>query len=62
MSKRQEAELEAAELKMLRLSPGVTSMDRIRNESMHHKHLISTSVIAITGFHCSVNKSHFKGT
>ena len=32
MSKRQEAELEVAELKMLRFSLGVTRMDRIRNE------------------------------
>ncbi|KAI5612903.1 hypothetical protein C0J50_4635, partial [Silurus asotus] len=32
LSKRQEAELEVAELKMLRFSLGVTRMDRIRNE------------------------------
>ena len=32
MTKRQEAELEVAELKMLRFSLGVTRMDRIRNE------------------------------
>ncbi|KAK2899617.1 hypothetical protein Q8A73_012746 [Channa argus] len=32
LKKRQEAELEVAELKMLRLSLGVTRMDRIRNE------------------------------
>ncbi|KAI5618911.1 hypothetical protein C0J50_21582, partial [Silurus asotus] len=32
LSKRQEVELEVAELKMLRFSLGVTRMDRIRNE------------------------------
>lgn len=32
MTKRQEKELEVAELKMLRFSLGVTRMDRIRNE------------------------------
>ncbi|KAF7711996.1 hypothetical protein HF521_001007, partial [Silurus meridionalis] len=32
LSKRQEVELEVAELKMLRCSLGVTTMDRIRNE------------------------------
>ena len=32
LRKRQEAELEAAEMKMLRFSLGVTRMDRIRNE------------------------------
>ncbi|KAI5615975.1 hypothetical protein C0J50_8706, partial [Silurus asotus] len=32
LSKRQEVELEVAELKMLRFSLGVTSMDKIRNE------------------------------
>ncbi|KAI5608705.1 janus kinase and microtubule-interacting protein 3, partial [Silurus asotus] len=32
LSKRQEVELEVAELKMLMFSLGVTSMDRIRNE------------------------------
>ena len=32
LTKRQEAELEVAELKMLRFSLGVTRMDRIRNE------------------------------
>ncbi|KAI5088070.1 hypothetical protein C0J45_21613, partial [Silurus meridionalis] len=32
LSKRQEGELEVAELKMLRCSLGVTTMDRIRNE------------------------------
>ncbi|KAF7700826.1 hypothetical protein HF521_001991 [Silurus meridionalis] len=32
LSKRQEVELEGAELKMLRSSFGVTTMDRIRNE------------------------------
>ena len=32
MTKRQEAELEVAELKMLRFSLGVTRMDTIRNE------------------------------
>ena len=32
LKKRQEAELEVAELKMLRFSLGVTRMDRIRNE------------------------------
>ncbi|KAF7711253.1 hypothetical protein C0J45_0241, partial [Silurus meridionalis] len=32
LSKRQEVELEVAELKMLRFSFGVTRMDRIRNE------------------------------
>ncbi|KAI5612237.1 hypothetical protein C0J50_0905, partial [Silurus asotus] len=32
LSKRQEAELEVAELKMLRFSLGVTRMDKIRNE------------------------------
>jgi len=31
IGRRQEAELEMAELKMLRLSLGVTRMDRIRN-------------------------------
>ncbi len=34
LSKRQEAELEVAEFKMLRFSLGVTRMDRIRNESI----------------------------
>ncbi|KAK2891434.1 hypothetical protein Q8A73_017099 [Channa argus] len=34
LKKRQEAELEVAELKMLRFSLGVTRMDRIRNEDM----------------------------
>ena len=32
LTKRQEAEMEVAELKMLRLSLGVTIMDKIRNE------------------------------
>ena len=32
LTKRQEAEMEVAELKMLRFSLGVTSMDTIRNE------------------------------
>ena len=32
LTKRQEVELEVAELKMLRFSLGVTRMDRIRNE------------------------------
>ena len=32
LRKRQEAELEVAEVKMLRFSLGVTRMDRIRNE------------------------------
>ena len=32
LTKRQEAEMEVAELKMLRLSLGVTRMDKIRNE------------------------------
>ena len=32
LTKRQEAEMEVAELKMLRFSLGVTSMDKIRNE------------------------------
>ncbi|KAF7653171.1 hypothetical protein LDENG_00086540, partial [Lucifuga dentata] len=32
LRKRQEAELEVAETKMLRFSLGVTRMDRIRNE------------------------------
>ena len=32
IDRRQEAELEMAELKMLRFSLGVTRMDRIRNE------------------------------
>ena len=32
LTKRQEAEMEVAELKMLRLSVGVTRMDNIRNE------------------------------
>ena len=32
MTRRQEAELEVAELKMLRFSSGVARMDRIRNE------------------------------
>ena len=32
LTKRQEAELEVAEMKMLRFSLGVTRMDRIRNE------------------------------
>ncbi|KAI5608354.1 hypothetical protein C0J50_6825, partial [Silurus asotus] len=32
LSKRQEVELEVAEMKMLRFSLGVTTMDRIRNE------------------------------
>ena len=32
LTKRQEAEIEVAELKMLRFSLGVTSMDKIRNE------------------------------
>ena len=34
LKKRQEAELEVAELKMLRFSLGVTRMDRIRNEDI----------------------------
>ncbi|XP_058483140.1 uncharacterized protein LOC131458247 [Solea solea] len=34
LRKRQEAELEVAEMKMLRFSLGVTKMDRIRNESI----------------------------
>ena len=34
LTKRQEAELEVAELKMLRFSLGVTRMDRIRNENI----------------------------
>ena len=34
LRKRQEAELEVAEMKMLRFSLGVTGMDRIRNESI----------------------------
>ena len=32
LTKRQEAEMEVAELKMLRFSLGVTRMDKIRNE------------------------------
>ena len=32
LTKRQEAEMEVAELKMLRFSLGVTIMDKIRNE------------------------------
>ena len=32
LTKRQEAEMEVAEVKMLRLSLGVTRMDKIRNE------------------------------
>ena len=32
LTKRQEAEMEMAKLKMLRLSSGVTRMDKIRNE------------------------------
>ena len=32
LTKRQEAEMEVAELKMLRFSLGVTTMDKIRNE------------------------------
>ena len=32
LTKRQEAELEVAEMKMLRFSLGVTKMDRVRNE------------------------------
>ena len=32
LTKRQEAEMEVAELKMLRFSLGVTRMDQIRNE------------------------------
>ena len=32
LTKRQEAEMEMTELKMLRLSSGVTRMDNIRNE------------------------------
>ena len=34
LRKRQEAELEVAEIKMLRFSLGVTRMDRIRNENI----------------------------
>ncbi|KAL7834762.1 hypothetical protein SRHO_G00290090 [Serrasalmus rhombeus] len=34
LSKRQEAELEVAEMKMLRFSLGVTRMDKIRNEQI----------------------------
>ena len=33
LAKRQEAEMEVAELKMLRFSFGVTRIDKIRNES-----------------------------
>ena len=32
LTKRQEAEMEVAELKMLRFTLGVTKMDKIRNE------------------------------
>ena len=35
LTKRQEAEMEVAELKMLRFSLGVTRMDKIRNEYIH---------------------------
>ena len=34
LRKRQEAEMEVAEIKMLRFSLGVTEMDRISNESI----------------------------
>ena len=38
LMKRQEAEMEVAELKMLRLSLGVTRMDKIRNEYIRGQH------------------------
>ena len=38
LTKRQEAEMEVAELKMLRFSLGVTRMDNIRNEYIRGKH------------------------
>ena len=36
LRKRQEAELEVAEVKMFRFSLGVMRMDRIRNENIRH--------------------------
>ena len=38
LTKRQEAEMEVAELKMLRFSLGVTRMDKIRNEYIRGQH------------------------
>ena len=37
LTKRQEAEMEVAELKMLRFSLGVTRMDKIRNEYIRRR-------------------------
>ena len=35
LTKRQETELEIAEIKMLRFSLGVTTLDKIKNEFIH---------------------------
>jgi hypothetical protein len=40
LNKRQEAELETAEMKMLRLYLGVTRMDRIKNEYIKGLHML----------------------
>ena len=42
LTKRQEAEMEVAELNMLRFSLGVTRMDKIRN---HHHHIVSATAL-----------------